>query len=110
VNTACRVHDAICETCRVLISRGTVGLRDLEGRIEYPSMSGDIALTAELTVHATDHGEVHFAKWRPLDQDAISRFAVPAPARETNEGGRRVAAQTTASLRSDRESTPEAAE
>jgi len=29
-----------------------------------------------------DDGVVHFAKWRPFDQDAVSRSAVPPPARE----------------------------
>jgi hypothetical protein len=53
---------------------------------------GDIARTAELTVHEPDDGVVHFARWRPLNQDALSGSAVPAPAREDDRAGRNTTA------------------
>ena len=40
-----------------------------------------------LTVHEPDDGVVHFARWRPFDQNAVSRSAVPAPAREEDRVG-----------------------
>jgi hypothetical protein len=55
-------------------------------------MTGDIANTAELTVREPDGGVVHFGRWRPLDQNAVSRSAVLAPAREGDGVGRVVAA------------------
>jgi hypothetical protein len=74
-------------------------------------MVGDIASTAALTVHEADDGVVRFARWRPFDQNAVSRSAVPAPAREEDEAGRGgVAADTNASPWSDRERFREAAE
>src|SRR5436190_12831248 len=74
---------ALCETCRVLMSRGIVGpFETWKPDIPYPCMRADIASTAELTVHEPDDGIVHSAKWRPLDQNAVSRSAVLAPARE----------------------------
>jgi hypothetical protein len=77
------VHNAICETCRVLMSRGITGAFETwkEG-ILYRCMTGDIASTAGLTVHEPDDGVVHFARWRPFDHNAVSRSAVLAPARE----------------------------
>jgi hypothetical protein len=106
------VHNAICETCRVLMSRGIVGrFETWKPGIDHPCMSGDIASTAGLTVHEPDDGVVHFAKWRPLDQNALSRSAGSAPARESDRtGGGGVAADMNASPRSDREPIPEAAE
>jgi hypothetical protein len=92
-----RVHNATSETCRVLISRGIVGAFETwKPDIPYPCMRGDIASTAELTVHEPDDGIVHFARWRPLDQNAVSRSAVLAPAREDDGSGRRVAGDTVA--------------
>jgi hypothetical protein len=58
--------------------------------IPYACLRGDIARTAELTVHEPDDGVVHFAKWRPLDQIAVSRSAVSAPARAEDGAGRRI--------------------
>jgi hypothetical protein len=84
-----RVHNAICESCRVLMSRGIVGAFETwKADISYPSMRGDIARTAELTVHEPDDGVVHFARRRLFDQDAVSRSAVPSPAREDDAAGR----------------------
>ena len=75
-----RVHNALCETCRVLMSRGIHGAFGTwkEG-IGYPCMTGDIASTAGLTVHAPDDGAVQFARWRPFDQNALSRSPILAP-------------------------------
>src|SRR5262245_14757937 len=90
-----RVHNAICETCRVLMSRGIVGTFETwKADISHPCMRGDIISTAELTVHEPDDGLVHFARWRPFRQDAVSRSAVPPPAREDDGAGRRVAADS----------------
>jgi hypothetical protein len=84
-----RVHNAICETCRVLMSRGIVGgFETWKVGIGYSCMTGDIASTAGLTVHEPDDRLVHFAKWRSFDQDTLSRSAVPAPAREDEVAGR----------------------
>jgi hypothetical protein len=78
-----RVHNPVCETCRVLMSRGITGpFETWKEAVRYPCMRGDIASTAELTVHEPHDGVVHFAKWRPFAQNAVSRSAVPAPARE----------------------------
>ena len=64
-----RVHNAICETCRVLMSRMiVVAFETWKAAISYPCVTGDIAIsTAELTVHEPDDGIVHFARWRPFD-------------------------------------------
>ena len=71
------------------MSRGIVGrFETWKAGIDHPCMSGDIASTAGLTVHEPDDGVVHFARWRPFDQDAVSRSAVPAPAREDDGAGR----------------------
>src|SRR5262245_45265442 len=84
-----RVHNAICETCRVLMSRGIVGAFETwKPGIDHPCMSGVIEKVAGLTVHEPDDGVVHFARWRPLDQNAVSRSAVPAPASEQDTAGR----------------------
>jgi hypothetical protein len=106
-----RVRNAICETCRVLMSRGIVGqFETWKLGIGYPCMTGDIASTAGLTVHEPDDGLVHFARWRPFGQNAVSGSAVPAPAREDDGVGRReVAADIIASPRSNRRAMPEAA-
>jgi hypothetical protein len=56
--------------------------------IPYPYLTGDIASTAALTVHEPDDGIVQFARWRALDQNAVSRSAVPAPAREEDAAAR----------------------
>jgi hypothetical protein len=106
-----RLHNPVCETCRVLMSRGIVGAFETwKAGIPYPCMTGDIASTAELTVHEPDDGIVHFARWRPFYQDAVSRSAVPSPAHEEYAAGGCIAADTNASPRSDLESIPEAAE
>jgi hypothetical protein len=84
-----KVHNAICETCQLLMSRGIVGTFETwKAGIPSPCMTGDIARTAELTVHEPDDGVVHFARWTPFDQNARSRSAVPSPAREDDGAGR----------------------
>jgi hypothetical protein len=70
------------------MSRGIVAAFETwKAGIPYPCMTGDIASTAELTVHEPDDGIVHFARWRPFNQDAISRSAVSAPASEEDGAG-----------------------
>jgi hypothetical protein len=41
-------------------------------------LTGDIETSAGLTVYEPDDGVVQFARWRPLDQNAVSRSAVSA--------------------------------
>jgi hypothetical protein len=73
----------------VLMSRGITGpFETRKPGIDYPCMTGDIEKVAGLTVHEPDDGLVHFARWRPFDRDAVSRSAVPAPAREDDGGAR----------------------
>jgi hypothetical protein len=88
------------------MSRGIVGpFETWKAGIDHPCMSGDIASTAGLTVHEPDDRVVHFAKWRPFDQDAVSRSAVSAPAREDDGAAREVAADAIATpLRTPRTS------
>jgi hypothetical protein len=89
-----RIHNPVGETCRVLISRGIAGAFETwKVGIPYPCMRGDISSTAELTVQEPDNGIVHFTSWRPFDQNAVSRSAVPAPTRENDGGGREIAAE-----------------
>jgi hypothetical protein len=106
-----RVQNAICESCRVLMSRGIAGAFETwKVGIGYPCMTGDIASTAGLTVHEPDDGVVHFAKWRPFDQTARSRSAVPSPAREDGGASRGGPLDANASLCSDPSVMPEAVE
>ena len=55
-----RVHNAICETCRMLMSRGIVGAFETwkEG-VPYACMRGDIETTAGLTVKEPDRERSH---------------------------------------------------
>src|SRR5262245_9275230 len=65
------------------MSRGITGpFETWKPGIDHPCMSGDIASTAGLTDHEPDDGVMHFAKWRPFVQNAVSRSAILAPARE----------------------------
>jgi hypothetical protein len=77
----------------------------------YACMRGDIASTAELTVHEPDDGVVHFARWRPFDQNAVSRSAVSAPPRNNDRADRgEVPADTSTRSRARGELLAEAAE
>jgi hypothetical protein len=60
-------------------------------------------------MHEPDASVVHFARWRPFAQNAVSRSAVSSPARE-EEGGAREAADTIARSCARGEQLPEAAE
>jgi hypothetical protein len=93
------------------MSRGIVGAFETwKVGIDYPCMTGDIASTAGLTVHEPDDGVVYFARWRPLDQNAVSRSAVPSPAREDDGVARRVDADAIARSSAGGEQFAEAAE
>jgi hypothetical protein len=73
-----KAHNAVCEACLVLMSRGIVGsFETWKPGIRYPCMMGDIASTAELMVHESDDGIVHFARWRPFDQNGVSPLCGP---------------------------------
>jgi hypothetical protein len=78
-----RVHNPVCTSCRALMARGITGPFEAwkEG-IPYACLRGDIEKVAGLTVYEPDDGVVHFTRWRPFDQNAVSRSAVLAPARE----------------------------
>jgi hypothetical protein len=47
-------------------------------------------------LHEPDDGVVHFAKWRPFDQDAVSRSTVSVPARECDRAATSRPADTSA--------------
>ena len=95
-----RIHNPVCETCRVLMSRGITGpFETRKPGIDYPCMT-----------HEPDDGVVHFAKWRPFNQDALSCSAVPAPAREADRVGRGGASDTIARSSPGAEPLAEAAE
>jgi hypothetical protein len=84
-----RGHNALCEACRVLMTRGIIGSFEIRKPcLDYPCMTGDIEKVAGLTVYEPEDGVVHFARWRPLDQNAVSRSAVLAPSRESDGAGR----------------------
>jgi hypothetical protein len=51
-------------------------------------MIGHIEKAAGLTVYEPDDVVVHFTRWRPFDQNAVSHSAVLAPAREDDGVGR----------------------
>jgi hypothetical protein len=83
-----RVSNPMCESCRALMARGIVGpfeTRKLD--IDYPCMIGDIETVAGLTVKEPDDGVVHFAGWRPFNQNALSRSPILAPARDRPDPG-----------------------
>ena len=71
------------------MSRGIIGsFETRKPGIDYPCMTGDIEKTAGLTANEPDDGVVQFTRWRPLDQNAVSRSAVPPPARDDDGAGR----------------------
>jgi hypothetical protein len=83
----------------LLMRRGIVGpFETWKQGIPHPCLRGDIEKVAGLTVNEPDDGVVHFARWRPLDHNAVSRSAVLAPAREEDGSGREVAADAIARL------------
>jgi hypothetical protein len=69
--------------------------------IDHPCMAADIEKTAGLTVHEPDDNVVHFARWRPFDQNAACRSAFSGPAYVTMG-----TADTIAALPSDRRAMP----
>jgi hypothetical protein len=97
----------VCTSCRALMALGITGpFETWKEGIPYACLRGDIEKVAGLTVHEPDDGVVHFARWRPFNQVAVSRSAVPSPAREEDAAARDGAGDTNASPRSDRESIP----
>ena len=70
------------------MARGIVGpFETRKPNIDYPCMIGDIETAAGLTVKEPDDGVVHFARWRPFDQNALSRSPIVAPARDRPDPG-----------------------
>ena len=89
-----RVHNAVCETCRVLMSRGITGAFEIrKAGVAYTCMKGDIERTAELTVAEPAIGgrdcQPRFVRWRPYptSQNALPLHSVDAPAREKGAAG-----------------------
>jgi hypothetical protein len=75
------------------MARGIVGpFETRKPEIDYPCMIGDIETAAGLTVKEPDDGVVHFARWRPFDQNALSRSPILAPARDRPDPGMEAAA------------------
>jgi hypothetical protein len=67
-----RVQNAICETCRVLMSRGITGLFETwKDGVLYACMQGDIARTAGLTVKEPDRGLIAFARWNAFPSSPV---------------------------------------
>ena len=105
------VHNPVCESCRVLMSRGIVGpFETWKQGVPYPCLRGEIEKMAGLTVNEPDKGVVHFAKWTPFDQNAVSRSAVQPPASEEDAAVRRTAAGAIAGPSAGGEQSAEAAE
>jgi hypothetical protein len=91
-----RVHNAVCETCRVLMSRGITGpFETWKEGVSYACMKGNIERTAELTVLEPDirgrDSKPRFVRWRPYraSQNALPLHSVDAPACEDDRVGRR---------------------
>jgi hypothetical protein len=77
-----RVFNALCESCRALMAHGITGLFETtQADIDYPKRR------QALTVKEPDDGAVHFARWRPFDQNALSRSPILAPARDRPDPG-----------------------
>ena len=73
-----RIHNPVCESCRALMARGITGPSETwKPSFNHPCMSGDIEKVAGLTVYDPDDSVVHFASWRPFNQDA--RFPPSGP-------------------------------
>ena len=110
-----RVHNPVCESARALMARGITGqFETRKPGIDYACMTGDIEKTAGLTIREPDSVDdgrpVHFTKWKPFDLDAVSHRAGLAPASADTDPGMGGPADANASLRSDPELIPEAAE
>ena len=93
------VHNAVCETCRVLMSRGISGpFETWKAGVLHACMRGDIERTAGLTVDEGSAKSPRFRRWEPHphSQNAVSRARGDAPGREENGAGREVADDTIA--------------
>jgi hypothetical protein len=101
-----RVHNAICETCRVLMSRGITGPYETwKACVPYACMRGDIETTAGLTVKEPDKGAITFARW-----NAFPSSPVEPRTRQDNDTGTGEPTEANVDLRSDRRVLPQAAE
>jgi hypothetical protein len=108
-----RVHNALCETCRVLMSRGITGLFETwrEG-VPCACIRGETERTAGLTMSEPDirrrDCQPRFVRWRPYpgSQNALPLHSVEAPAREESLAGRGLPLHTNTSLCSDRPLSP----
>jgi hypothetical protein len=86
-----RVHNALCETCRVLMSRGITGpFETWKEGVPHACMQGDIESTAGLTAEEASTKSPRFRSWEPhpRSQNAFSRARGSAPAREDDGVGR----------------------
>jgi hypothetical protein len=84
-----RVHNAIFETCRVFMSRHCRRLRDMEARSRLRVHERRHSLYSWIDgARAPDDGWSISRGGNPFDQNAVSRSAVLAPAREDDGAGR----------------------
>jgi hypothetical protein len=94
-----RVHNAVCETGRVLMSRGiTGGFETWKKGVPYACMRGDIGKASGLTVVERDRGAAAFERWQPL-QHALSPSVGAPSERADGFTGRGGPADANASLR-----------
>ncbi len=110
-----RVHNPVCQSARALMARGITGQFEThKSGIAYACMMGDIEKTAGLTIRELDGVDdarpVHFTKWKPFYLDAVSHRTGLAPASAETDPGMGGPVDANASLRSDPELIPEAAE
>jgi hypothetical protein len=63
-------------------------VRDTEAGHRPPMSDWGHREGSRFDVYEPDDSVVHFARWRPFAQNAVSRSAVPAPAREADRVGR----------------------
>jgi hypothetical protein len=106
-----RVFNPVCESCRALMACGIAGpFETRKPDIDYPCMIGDIETAAGLTVKEPDDGVVHFARWRPFDQNALSRSPILAPARDWPDPGMEGSEEALAHETATTEAIAEAAE
>jgi hypothetical protein len=93
----------MCPSCRALMARGITGQFETwrEG-VPHACMRGDIEAMAGLTLEESSTKTPRFKRWQPHphSQDAISPASGSAPARESDLGGRMIASDKVAQIRS----------
>jgi len=88
------VHNAVCESCRVLMSRGITGhFETWKEGVPYGCLRGDIEITAGVKVEEGSTKSPRFKRWEPHPhlQIALCCARGDAPASEEDAAGRVVA-------------------